>query len=418
MEQFFAESPITPEMHQEEKGLYANDVPLAERLEITMQRFFARRKLDYETTRLLNRFLTFGGVETRPRQFASTDYAALKEMDANERALALATHHIAWEKNEPDMWAIDFHGIAQAYLSSHYPISYRFGTEDEIHRTCKAIASFYNYLLYHNVCPEPEYRDDIMAARAFVEKKAPKELIATKALESLLPGPFSSACQYFFEKERDAYQWPELENRLNKGEGASVIFKTAIAALGSDDMFELVCSDFPEDQEKWRRDAKVTRINTGFEVVSIAHPRTEVNALYAGAETANFPLDPVGVMTCKFWVRDTFAQYDLPPGVSPRRNSLPEAWDLWLEGCILQHFTVGMKIEGTIVSVELCNSKIWFLEQRPTVYCSFYSYLLNELGPKQARRVKWYDEEDREKEDEDGKVDQPDGGSDADSEGG
>ena len=381
-----------------------------------MQRFFARRKLDYETSRLLDRFLAFGGVETGPRQFARTDYAALKEMDPSERALALATHHVSWEKNDPELWAVDFHGIAQAYLSSHFPISYRFGTEDEIHRTCKAIASFYNYLLYHNVCPEPEIKEDIMAARAFVEKKAPKELMATKSLESLLPGPFCSACQYFFQKEeKDSYAWPQLESRVNKGEGASVIFKTAIAAHGTEEMFDLVCSESPDDQAKWRRDAKVTRISTGFEVVSVAHPQAEVNVLYANAESDNFPLDPVGVMTCKFWIRDTFAQHDLPRGVSPRRSNLPEAWDMWLEGSILQHISVGMKIEGTIVSVELCNGKIWFLEQRPSVYCSFYAYLLNELSPRNPRPVKWYNEDGKENENEEGKG-RPVDGSDTDSE--
>jgi uncharacterized protein YozE (UPF0346 family) len=397
MEQFFAESPLTPAMHEEENGLYGIDIPLAERLEIAMQRFFARRKLDYETARLLDRFLTFGGVVTGPRQFASTDYAALKEMDPSEKALALATHHISWEKNDPEQWAVDFHGIAEAYLSSHFPVSYRFGTEDEIHRTCKAIASFYNYLLYHNVCPEKEIQEDIMAARTFVEKKAPKELIATKVLESLLPGPFNSACQFFFQKgEKDSYAWPELETRVNKSEGASVIFKTAIAAHGTEEMFDLVCSESPDDQAKWRREARVTRIETGFEVVSLVRPQHEINVLYANAESDNFPLDPVGVITCKFWMRDTFAQHDLPHGISPRRSNLPETWDMWLEESIMQHMTPGMKIEGTIVSVELCKGTFWFLEKRPAVYCSFYAYILNELGPKNPKPVKWYDAEGKE----------------------
>ena len=74
-------------MHDEEKGLYAPDIPLAEsKLEIAMQRFFARRKrlVNAASARPVSRLKG----ETGPRQFASTDYAALKEMDPEyERGL-------------------------------------------------------------------------------------------------------------------------------------------------------------------------------------------------------------------------------------------------------------------------------------------------------------------------------------------
>jgi hypothetical protein len=383
-------------VHEEEQGLYSADLPLSERLEIAMQRFFARRKLDYETRQLLNGFLTFGGVETGQRQFANTDFASLKDLDPYDRALALATHHVSFDKNEPDKWAVDFLGVAQAYLSSHYPISHRHSSEEEVKRICKVMASFYNYLLYHNVCPEQKLRDDIMAARDFVEKKAPKELIAVKTVESLLPGPFSLACLYLFSKDEDTYCEAVLEEKVNRVEGASVIFKTAIAALGNEDMFQLVCSKSPEDQAKWRHDAKVTIHTAGLEVVAIAHPQEEVRVLYASAESQNFPLEPLGVMTCKPWARDNFAEYDLPPGVNPRRTDLPETWDIWMEGSILRHISIGMKIEGGIIAVEFCKkAKLWFLEQHCTVYCSFYRYLLNELCPKSPKRIKWLNEEEK-----------------------
>jgi len=76
-----------------------------------------------------------------------------------------------------------------------------------------------------------------------------------------------------------------------------------------------------------------------------------------------------------------------------------------------------MKIEGNIVSVELCNGKFWFLEQRPTVYCSFYAYLLNELSPRNPKPVKWFNADGKENENEEDKG-QPVDESDDDLDGG
>jgi hypothetical protein len=108
------------------------------------------------------------------------------------------------------------------------------------------MSNFYNYLILHNVCPE--YTLDILQAKELVEKSAPHELAHIQAAYLFLPGRFNRACSLLFngrEAEKGNWKgWVETDvnpvDELHDVEGARIAVSTAVAALGTEEMFDVI----------------------------------------------------------------------------------------------------------------------------------------------------------------------------------
>ena len=77
-------------------------------------------------SQVFNKWMKFGGVDSAPRQF--TGRLTQEEMegkDAGEIARMMATHQVDWDREDEEQWAVDFEGVAKAFLyvptSTPYP---------------------------------------------------------------------------------------------------------------------------------------------------------------------------------------------------------------------------------------------------------------------------------------------------------
>jgi len=113
----FAEPPLSAEQAVEEQELYSPDEPFADRIEIAISRFQSRRKFHQSYLKHFTAWMKFGGLETGPRQFTGPlDDAVFEGRTAAEKALIMATFFSGEDKDDEEKWAVDFEGIAKAYL--------------------------------------------------------------------------------------------------------------------------------------------------------------------------------------------------------------------------------------------------------------------------------------------------------------
>lgn len=87
------------------------------RIETAIQRYCARRKLHNDTRDILNRFLTYGGINCQARQFTGgLTKNEMDGMDAEDIAMAKANHVVASYVEHTDKWIVDFAAVASAFL--------------------------------------------------------------------------------------------------------------------------------------------------------------------------------------------------------------------------------------------------------------------------------------------------------------
>ena len=115
-EKTFMEGPITPQEAAEELAMYDADKPLVERIEIAIQRFKSRKRMHEMYSRIFNKFMKFGGVDSEPRMFGGLSEQEMKSMTAEEITLARATHSVKWDREDETKWVVDFSGVAEAFL--------------------------------------------------------------------------------------------------------------------------------------------------------------------------------------------------------------------------------------------------------------------------------------------------------------
>jgi len=113
----FAEPPLSAEQAVEEQELYSLDEPFADRIEIAISRFQSRRKFHQSYLKHFTAWMKFGGLETGPRQFTGRlDDAVFEGRTAAEKAQIMANFFSGQDKDDEEKWAVDFEGIAKAYL--------------------------------------------------------------------------------------------------------------------------------------------------------------------------------------------------------------------------------------------------------------------------------------------------------------
>ena len=115
-EDTYVEPPIRPEEAEEEDRMYEEDKPFVERIEIAIQRFKQKRRMHEMYSKVFNKLMHYGGVESGPRIYQGLSKAEMKEMDAEEIARVLAVHNVPWDRADEKQWAVDFLGVGSAFL--------------------------------------------------------------------------------------------------------------------------------------------------------------------------------------------------------------------------------------------------------------------------------------------------------------
>ena len=114
----YADAPITPEEYAEERSdLYHPSRGFAERIELAIQRYRARRKFDSHRKDIFDKYLSLGGIETGPKMFSGgVDHKNVDDKDADHIATMAATDAVNIDKQDSSKWKVDFEGIARAFL--------------------------------------------------------------------------------------------------------------------------------------------------------------------------------------------------------------------------------------------------------------------------------------------------------------
>ncbi|KAF1846604.1 uncharacterized protein K460DRAFT_417648 [Cucurbitaria berberidis CBS 394.84] len=414
-EKAYVEAPQTPQEAAEEEALYDPDKPFLERIEIAIQRFKQKRRMHEMYAHVFDKLMRFGGVESGPRMYQGLSKQEMADMDAEELVRALATHNVPWDRADEKQWVVDFVGVAKAFLSSWYPAHYGYAS-NAIKNACQVPRSFYNYLLYHSVCPE--YAGQLEVARKFCDT-AEQELPKVHAVGLVLPGDFNkSASAIFGGAQAGLYtadkSWAEelkkeginLEEIGIRDEEAKIKFTTGVAIMGSDEQYEMVES------------FKVLKTESvGLEVIAIHPPDDLTKTSYAQLGKALQHklkrLEPLGKLVCKAWYAEDCDEWDLPsdklkyPDGKPGKADDGREYCFWLEGSVLEVCFVGMKMDAKVLTLE---GGLTILDNITEVMCSFFTWTANELWmERKPKEVRWLkkgmgtDEEEKEEGKMDGK---------------
>lgn len=115
-EDAYVEPPIKPEEAEDEMRMYDQDKPFVVRIEVAIQRFKQKRRMHEIYSKVFNKLMRFGGVDSNPRMFQGLSKTEMENMDAEEIARALAVHNVPWDRADETQWAVDFAGVGAAFL--------------------------------------------------------------------------------------------------------------------------------------------------------------------------------------------------------------------------------------------------------------------------------------------------------------
>lgn len=343
-------------------------------------------------------YLSYGGVTVGPNMFqGGNEKADLERMDKDEVTETLAQTSLTDDKDEigkdSSIWAVDFEGVMKGFLSRRAPYYYGFETRTQVETITKVLINFLNYLLHHDVCPE--YTSDILATRSLCNT-ANTELWACAEAQRWLPGDFNIACSTLFDgsygqRYDGVTTWMPAESGFKGFVGmtadvAREVVKFAIAGAASEEVYQAWYTRAIEDT------IETVEVHeaVGFEIIAVDQVDEETKAFYREQCTE---YRPVGKIRTKPWKnpegppedlttqerealqRDTvMAVSGVPTGKDA--HSVDTVYEFFIEQVVLQHLFVGMKIEATIRRL---NCGVWFFDEVLRAFCSFDTYLYNEL---------------------------------------
>ncbi|KAH7398443.1 Argonaute siRNA chaperone complex subunit Arb1-domain-containing protein [Pyrenochaeta sp. MPI-SDFR-AT-0127] len=396
-EKTFVEAPQTSQEAAEEEAMYDADKPFVERIEIAIQRFKQKRRMHEMYAHVFDKLMRFGGIESSPRMCQGLSKQEMAEMDAEELARALAVHTVPWDRSDEKQWVVDFAGVGKAFLSSWYPTHYGYAPI-AIKNVCQVLRSFYNYLLYHKVCPEYDVQLDV--ARKFCDT-AEKELPKVKAAGLALPGDFNKAASTIFggaqaglyvsdkawaeELKKEGINFEDIGIRV---EEARIKFATGVAIMGSDEQYERVgtnkfrvaCNEF-----------------AGLQVTAIRVPDKLTKASYAQQSEALQHklgrLEPLGKLICRSQYTEDCDEWDLPkdkgrfPNGKPDQPHQAKEYEFWVEEKVLAECFVGMRLHARVLTLE---GGLTILDEAIETMCSFFTWIPNELWMRRKpKEVRW-----------------------------
>ncbi|EWC43390.1 hypothetical protein DRE_07706 [Drechslerella stenobrocha 248] len=208
-EENFTEAPLTPAEFNKDKEFYDPEKSVAERIEVAVQRYKAKRKFNDIRIRLLGAYLRLGGITTGDKMFGGVDQKFVKEHSTEEIARFKATDYVPEKMNrigearveeldddyeEPE-YTVDFDYIVRGFLTHRVPFAFGIKTPENIEMSVNLIRNFLNFILYHNVCPE--FADNLKQSLKSCDLAA-EELPICSVLSDKFPGNFNKACSTLF----------------------------------------------------------------------------------------------------------------------------------------------------------------------------------------------------------------------------
>jgi hypothetical protein len=382
---------LTVEEFKELNETFSMEIGIVNRLEIAIQRWFHKRKLDPESRACIEAFLRFGGVNTSPKPFARLDRANEDELDVPDKKAALSTYHIMPDKFDEDIWSIGFLTIVQGFLASYFPNHFLQASKDPeklVKKSCDIIVNFYNYLIYHRVCPEDEYLKDIYSAKALVIEKAPAQLLAVIEVPHVLPGMWSRAVTRIWD-----FSWDEKSEHPYVHKNDDEIGKFTIpeameiVAKGEKNCPFMTLTEFKKQYFLTQPDCWHKRVRTLFQ----GYGGIEIVELNPGKDNDDKKIVSVGVAICRPWYQLSNEVFDVPAGeeyLPQYLGHLKPKMEVWIDNIGLKKLSPGMKLRGRLYHMWWNGlGEMWVLSGKVQAYCSFYTITFNDFDAKKALRA-------------------------------
>lgn len=364
---------------------------------MAIARFERTRKLTPERRDVLYKYLVYGSVEVGPNTFQGG--ADMEDMDKEQIATTLTQASVSDDKHnlgtETSVYAVDFLGCIQGFLSRPAKTLYGFETRDQVATVSTTLERFMDYLLQHDVCPE--YSSDVLAARDLC-RSAPPELWDVAEATRRLPGDFNIACSTLFggsyaqRYDGDTWWGPDDNDEKvfvgMKPDEASQVMHFGVAGAATEDVFAAYLKSIHgEGTEVQRLEVVSVQEQAGFEITRIVPPTKECEDLY---RTDSQHFRPVGRVHAKPWRNPELPPEDLTPAEQLARNDRPasskaewdgdgekkEAYVFFIESILQTYLRVGIKIEATVRTL---NCGIAFFDDVLNVFPTFDEYLVNEM---------------------------------------
>ncbi|KAL2429791.1 hypothetical protein ABEF95_011112 [Exophiala dermatitidis] len=395
-EDFFADAPITPDQHAEEQKLYSTDLPFVDRIVTAIARFERTRKMTNERRDILYKYLSYGNVDVSPNSFQGGQVT--EDMDKNQVAAALTQASVSNDKRdlgtETSLYAVNFLGCLQGFLSRRAKYLYGFESHDQVLLLTTTLERFMDYLLQHDVCPE--YRDDVLAARNLC-REVPAELWAVAEATRRLPGDFNIACSTLFggrfAQSYDGETWwgPEEMQQEDhvfvgmKPAEASQIVHFGVAGAASEPVYAAYLAGINGPASAQNLKVEWVKENVGFEITKIEPPTEECKQLYLEGSRH---FRPVGLVYAKPWKNPDSLPEDLTPAEQKQKQEqagrlqqdtdtdTDEVYVFFIESILQSHLRVGFKVEATVRKLH-CG--IMFFDDVLDVYPTFDVFLHNEM---------------------------------------
>lgn len=378
----YTEPELSTEERQVELEYYSIENSICERVETAVLRYKMNRKFHQDTLRTFHAFLNFAGFDERPSGFTggTTKEEAeglSKEEQARRKQINYMSKEVTQSIEKADgKWVVDFVGVTKGFFSTCFPMQFLFHDDPEhdkkvTNAACNVIRNFFNYLLYHNVCPE--YTDQIKAALSAFEP-IESEYVKLAAVQSVFPGAFSKACSIltggYYAKSQYQGNWMDGDVATDSDTGltaqeAQFITCAAAAAfatpsedgdLGLDTELEIV---------KMEEDV-------GLEVVAITLPaETSKEAQELFSQLKGTCVLPMGKLLCKRYHFQHAAPLDLPPG----DTSSSDSFEFIVDEETLRKCYPGLKF---IATVKGTNTGFCFIDYWSECYGTFYTWCWND----------------------------------------
>lgn len=356
-------------------------------MDSAVARYMSKRKIHQLTLQIFSKFLTFGGFSSGPHQFTGgLTEKDMKEMELDKEQILLmkspfAVSYAVIDGIDPEdgevTWAVDFEGMAKAFLSSHFMAHFDWQDAKIVESTTNILCNFYNYLLVHDVCPE--YKQQIMKARQVCEM-ADQEFKTLAQANKHLPGNFNIACSTrcggrcaSIRPADPGADWVLEGDTIGlSDEDALHVFTTGIFAHGSEECLKTLQKVMKQELQL----AVVSEEEVGLQVVRVEECAGQAKVIYDSDQVKGTVIKPTGKLHCIRWDPPHRAPKDLPKSVmAQHKTKIGEKYEFLVEDEVLQYCYPGLKLEGIVKEL---NIGVKWIDSIEYVYPSFHTWTLNE----------------------------------------
>lgn len=379
------EADLTVEEQQIELEQYSPEYPIYDRLETAVLKYKMNRKFHQETMKMFHAFLNYGGFDERPSSFSGgtrneEEECLSKEEKARRKQVNYVSEAVMQSIDESDgKWVVDFKGVTKGFFSTPFPSTFLWHDDlkhdkEVTQAACNVLRNFFNYLIYHKVCPE--FADQINAAREVLEV-VEKEYVMLAEVQKNFPGTFNIACSTlkdgYYSKIYPQGTWMTAEEAAASEKGytrdeALSIVNAGIVAFATQEDALTTCKK-PIQVSKVEEDA-------GFEVTGIVLPaETSQEQQEFFDKLKGTLVTPMGKLLCKRYHFEKAPPLDVPAGYTA---GLQQSFQFIFDQEALRKCFVGMKFIATVKEISWDSTSLWFIDHWSECYGTFYTWCWNE----------------------------------------